>query len=177
MRADLASFDPDGVTLRWRIRPSEPWLLHFLALGGTTMRARVGCVFIALGRIQGSQAGRDENRSSVPGAGSGRNRCVGKGSRNRDRSCERTTSGRCWLWISTRRFAWTCDRCAAKRLRDDLAEFSWKHADDPDPAPAQSARPCGRAVRLLPAYAATLLSRPRGAARESWHRNLDRNTR
>jgi len=44
MRADVASFDADGITLRWRDRPSEPWLVHFLALGGALVRARVGSV-------------------------------------------------------------------------------------------------------------------------------------
>lgn len=45
MRAELASFDTDGMTLRWTVRPSAQWMVHFLALGGAPfMRARVGCV-------------------------------------------------------------------------------------------------------------------------------------
>ena len=45
MRAEVASFDPDGFTIRWTIRPTERWIVHFLALGGTTIRAaRVGWV-------------------------------------------------------------------------------------------------------------------------------------
>ena len=41
MRADVSSFDPDGLTLRWDARPGEPWLVHFLALGGALHCPRV----------------------------------------------------------------------------------------------------------------------------------------
>ena len=33
MRANVASFDDDGITLRWAARPAETWVVHYLALG------------------------------------------------------------------------------------------------------------------------------------------------
>jgi|RhiMetdeSRZDD1v2_1073273.scaffolds.fasta_scaffold05486_2 hypothetical protein len=42
MRAQV-EFGPDGVTLTWTPPPMEPWLVHFLALGGASIRsAQVG---------------------------------------------------------------------------------------------------------------------------------------
>ena len=43
MRARVESFDEDGLTLRYLVRPSKPWIVHFLALGGPAVEdARVG---------------------------------------------------------------------------------------------------------------------------------------
>jgi hypothetical protein len=39
MRADVASFDPDGFTLAWTTRPKTRWIVHFLALGGPALTA------------------------------------------------------------------------------------------------------------------------------------------
>ena len=43
MRAEVETFDEDGLTLRYTLRPAERWVVHYLALGGTHVRhARVG---------------------------------------------------------------------------------------------------------------------------------------
>jgi hypothetical protein len=43
MSADLVSMDADGFTLHWTKEPSETWILHYLALGGGSLKgARVG---------------------------------------------------------------------------------------------------------------------------------------
>ena len=43
MRAVVESFDEDGVTLCYTIRPSTPWLVHYLALAGPGVEgSRVG---------------------------------------------------------------------------------------------------------------------------------------
>ncbi len=42
MRAEITALDDDGFTVEWRLVPSEPWLFHFLALGGSTLAARAG---------------------------------------------------------------------------------------------------------------------------------------
>jgi hypothetical protein len=43
MRARVESFDEDGLTLRYLVQPSKPWIVHFLALGGPAVEdARVG---------------------------------------------------------------------------------------------------------------------------------------
>ena len=39
MRAEVESFGPDAVTLSWTTPPAEPWLVHFLALGGASIRS------------------------------------------------------------------------------------------------------------------------------------------
>jgi hypothetical protein len=39
MRAGVDTFDVDGLTLRWATRPSETWVIHFLALGGASLRS------------------------------------------------------------------------------------------------------------------------------------------
>ena len=45
MRADIDSFGPGGPVVRWSTRPSERWIVHFLALGGEcVVGTRVGWV-------------------------------------------------------------------------------------------------------------------------------------
>ena len=44
MRADV-EFNEDGITLRYATRPSRPWMVHFLALGGSAVQSsRVGWI-------------------------------------------------------------------------------------------------------------------------------------
>lgn len=45
MRAQVESLDASGFTLRWTTRPVEQWIIHFLALGGTSVGgSRVGWI-------------------------------------------------------------------------------------------------------------------------------------
>ncbi len=49
MRGRIASFDADGFTIAWQTRPSSPWSLHYLAVGGSDVTDAAVRRFVAPG--------------------------------------------------------------------------------------------------------------------------------
>jgi hypothetical protein len=47
VRGQIGAFDEDGFVVNWHTRPRTPWLVHYLALGGSDLREAAVCRFAA----------------------------------------------------------------------------------------------------------------------------------